>query len=183
VSKILIIDTETGGLDPAIHSILSLGAVVLENNEIKDSKEWFIIEPIIHVTVDAMAINEIALDQLPYKASLAADVVQQLEEWLALNFGAEKITLGGQNINFDVAFLKRLYQFNPVYSFNKRFSYRMVDTASIAWYLMETGKLQIEKPSLTLLFQYFNLTPPVAHTALGDALATANLLVKLKELV
>lgn len=183
MSKLLIIDTETGGLDPITHSILSLGVVVLNDKEIEDATEWLIIEPTIHVTVDAMAINKISLDQLAQYGKLAETVVQELEDWLSFYFGSDKITLGGQNTYFDAGFLKRLYMFAPKYSFNNRYSYRLIDTASLAWFLISTGKLQVENYSLTTLFKHFNLEPPVAHTALGDAFATANLLIKLKELV
>ena len=40
--RLLFIDTETGGLDPQKHSLLSLALVVWEKREILDSKEFLI---------------------------------------------------------------------------------------------------------------------------------------------
>jgi DNA polymerase III epsilon subunit-like protein len=59
--KMLVIDTETGGLDPDVHSLLSIGAAVWSPGTIVDSIEVFISEDTVAVQPDALRKNHVDL--------------------------------------------------------------------------------------------------------------------------
>jgi DNA polymerase III epsilon subunit-like protein len=177
--KILFIDTETGGMDPKTHSLLSLGLVVWKEMEIGASLEILINDGILHVTEAALEINGIQLEEHKEKAVTPFVALQQFDRFLKEHFEEdEKIVLGGHTINFDVNFLNAFLAING-YNFYQRFSHRHVDTASILFYLYLTGKIKRKITSSQDAFDYFGISVQGRHTALGDALATAQLFSKL----
>ncbi len=61
--RLLFIDTETGGLNPDKHSLLSLAMVVWEDMEIIDSQELLINDGKLSVTEEALSINKIDIEK------------------------------------------------------------------------------------------------------------------------
>lgn len=180
-SKFLIVDTETGGFAPEIHSILSLGAIVFSNGEILDSIQIFIAEDEIVAEKEALDVNGISLGNLHLSGLKPIEAVKKFEEFLAPHFnGSERIELVGQNIGFDVGFMRRLYRLAKR-NFELRFSHRSIDTSSIMHFLMLRGELALSKPSLDEGLKYFEIqiTPEERHSALGDAIATSKLFAAL----
>ncbi|HTI94646.1 MAG TPA: 3'-5' exonuclease [Puia sp.] len=177
--KILFIDTETGGTDPARHSLLSLALVIWQELEVRASIEILVNDGVLNVTERALEINGINLSEHKKKALSPALALQQFDEFLEIHFSRdEKIILGGHNINFDVNFLNAFLTRNGN-SFQQRFSHRFVDTSSILFYLYLTGKIKRKLTASQDAFDYFGITVPGRHTALGDAFATAQLFSKL----
>lgn len=177
--KILFIDTETGGIDPASHSLLSLALVVWKELEVRASIEILVNDGVLNVTEKALEINGINLSEHKKKAVSPALALQQFDQFLDIHFSRdEKIILGGHNINFDVNFLNAFLT-RSGYNFQQRFSHRFVDTSSILFYLYLTGKIKRKLTASQDAFDYFGITVPGRHTALGDAFATAQLFSKL----
>jgi DNA polymerase III epsilon subunit-like protein len=177
--KILFIDTETGGIDPASHSLLSLALVVWKELEVRATIEILVNDGVLNVTEKALEINGINLSEHKKKAVSPVLALQQLDQFLDIHFSRdEKIILGGHNINFDVNFLNAFLIRNG-YNFQQRFSHRFIDTSSILFYLYLTGKLKRKLTASQDAFDYFGITVPGRHTALGDAFATAQLFGKL----
>ena len=177
--KILFIDTETGGIDPASHSLLSLALVVWKELEVRASIEILVNDGVLNITERALEINGIDLAEHKKKAVSPVLALQQFNQFLDIHFSKdEKIILGGHNINFDVNFLNAFLTRND-YNFQQRFSHRFVDTSSILFYLYLTGKIKRKLTASQDAFDYFGITVPGRHTALGDAFATAQLFSKL----
>ena len=90
----------------------------------------------------------------------------------------------GHNISFDFEFMKRLLALQGI-NIESRFHHRTVDTHSIAKALREKGKLPQMRLSSDELFRYFSIHVPEdqRHTALGDAMATHTLYLRLVELI
>lgn len=181
MAKLLVIDTETGGLDPFTHSILSLAGVVWEDGIIKDECEVFIEEEPLVVTSQAMAVNRIDLAvhakraQSPQKAlSAFRGFVRGC--FLEPSIGGA-IVLVGHNVGLDIGFLKRLCRLGGI-EFESLFSHRSLDTASILRFLFLLGRVPESATSSTGGFELFHIKVPdeLRHTALGDARATAELL-------
>lgn len=188
MAKLLVIDTETGGLDPQHHSILSLGAVVWDDGISVDVFEALIVEPSIVVDPDAMMVNRINLREHQLIGLSPGNAVKQLLLFLDKNFGEsrknEKVELVGHNISFDVGFVRRLFLLANV-DFESCFSHRTLDTASILRFLVLADKLSLKRVGLSEALAYFGITVPQdkRHTALGDAKATAQLLNELLRIV
>jgi DNA polymerase-3 subunit epsilon len=156
--KTLFIDTETGGIDPASHSLLSLALVVWKELEVRASIEILINDAVLNVTEKALGINGINLDEHKKKAVSPAAALAQVHQFLDTWFpGDEKIILGGHNITFDVNFLNVFFIRNG-YDFQQRFSHRFVDTSAILFYLYLTGKIKRKLTASQDAFDYYNYT-------------------------
>lgn len=179
--RLLFIDTETGGLDPNKHSLLSLGMVVWEDMEIIDSQELLINDGKLSVTEEALSINKIDIDEHKKSAISSTQAIEKIFQFIGKHFPHQrKITLAGHNVQFDVNFLRFLFSRNNE-NFGKFFSHRIIDTSSILYYLYLAG-LKQKAISSDEAFDLFEIKVEGRHTALGDALATAKLFTKLLSL-
>jgi len=184
----IVLDTETGGLNADVQSILSVGCVVLNDNlSIIDEFENYIKEDNIVAEPRALAINKIDLEWLKVNGKPPAEVLTNLEEFLSKYYSKkEKITMVGHNVGFDVGFMKRLYkQGGAEGGYESRFSHRTMDTAGIIRFLMLAKRLDIPAANSTDAFKHFGIeiSETERHTALADARATAKLLKHLVNMV
>lgn len=185
--KVLVIDTETGGLDPEKHSILTAAGVVLDftTGNIKELFHIMINEGSINANFGALKVNNINLNDIIAHGLSPQNAVSEIEQKLANEFGDRSmITLAGHNVGFDIAFFKRLYKLAENNNFENRFMHRNIDTASIIQFLQLSGKADPkEKANLDFLLKFANieLEKNVRHTALGDAIVTAQALRNLTQ--
>jgi len=213
--RLLIIDTETGGLDPRKNAILEVAGVVWERNpgqagRILGKFRYAVHDPDGVCEPRALEIN--GIDPTRNNGMSPELVVALIEDFIrVVYFGGkfpvdprdQKTVLGGHNVGFDVGFLKRLYDLadrpRGFFGFFKRlyrlvvprnshdsryeqvFSHRLIDTCGVVRYLVLAGALPLEGAGSQEAFEYFGISPKEAHTALGDAEATAKLLDKLIE--
>ena len=181
----LFLDTETGGLDPRKHSLLSLGLVVGDGSRIVDSLEVLVKHEPFVVSAGGMKVNRIDLVKHAETALEPAMAMTVLDVFLDQHFPhrCKPIVLAGHNVTFDQAFLAVFLE-SQGHSLEPRFSHRIVDTHSIAAALRDAGRLPLENLSSTALFAHFGILVPEdrRHTALGDSLATFELYWKLVEL-
>jgi DNA polymerase III subunit epsilon len=181
--RLLFIDTETGGLDPDKHSLLSIAMVIWEDMEIVDSKEILINDGILSVTKEALAVNRIDIEKHKQSAVSSSQAVDHIFAFIGKHFpGKGKITLAGHNVHFDAHFLRSFLSANNK-DFSKYFSHRMIDTSSILHYLYLLGQISQKAVSSDEAFAFFNIQVLGRHTALGDAIATAELFTKLLGLI
>ncbi len=180
MKQILVIDTEAGGLNVFKNSILSLAFVSFDGSH---QAEFYVLEDQLNTEPQAMAVNGIDLDWLksnglsPKATCLAID--QYISE-LIEKTGEQKFTLVGHNIAFDIAYLKRLYEIAN-HPYPKAFSHRSVDTHSLLWALSILAKKEPYVCTSDGAFRHYQIEPPPAlrHTALGDAVATRDLIFKI----
>jgi DNA polymerase-3 subunit epsilon len=189
MTKLLVIDTETGGIDSDRHSLLSLAAAVWADGRLEGEIEIFVAEPDITVTAQAMEINRIDLVELARKAVAPPEALARLLRFVTDHFHAdlaagEQVVLVGHNIGFDIGFLRRLCRLAGA-PFPAIFSHRSLDTASVLRFLSLAGIVPPTAVASTEAFAYLGVRVPeeLRHTALGDARATAELLTRLVGLV
>lgn len=181
--RLLFIDTETGGLDPDKHSLLSLAMVIWEDRKIIDSTEILVNDGILSATVEALAVNKIDLEKHKHSALPSSRALDEILSFIGKHFPHHgKITLAGHNIHFDAGFLKRFFSANGK-NFSEYFSHRMIDTSSILHYLYLSGSIKQKAISSDEAFDLFDIKVEGRHTALGDTIATAELFTKLLRLV
>jgi len=179
--RLVIIDTETGGLDPSVHSLLSIGLVTFDGSR---STEIFVKEPTISTHPRSMAVNGIDLAYIEAHGLEPTAAVAQVEAFLDALGGRRPVMLAGHNIAFDLAYMRRLYGLAGR-SAPAEFTHRSVDTHALLWALAATGRLPPEVTTSDGAFGHFGVSPPteLRHTALGDALATRELVVHLLALI
>lgn len=180
--KIVFIDTETGGLHPSHHSLLSIGLVEWENGKINQTKEILVDDGELKATEAALAINKIDLNSHKESAISPEEAVQEVLSFIGwTSKERDKITLAGHNVGFDIKFTRHLFE-RQNYNFDDYFSHRSIDTSSILHYLYFSGKLSSKIVGSSEAFAHFGIKVRGRHTALGDAIATARLFDELIKL-
>jgi DNA polymerase-3 subunit epsilon len=176
--KYLVIDTETGGLNPEKNSILSIAGVLWEPGKtVEPVFDMYVKEHFINVEPAALKVNKIDMNKI-YHADEPYMVVRKIQNALDERLGKDRkpIQLVGHNVAFDISFAKRLWKHAGLEeSFNKDFRSRALDTCSILEYLMLSGKVKGFRASGDVLFEAGDviIEKEDRHTALGDAMATA----------
>lgn len=158
------IDLEMTGLCAKTDRILEVGAVRVRKGKVEDTFSALIRQQskIPEEVTNLTGITE-------EMASSGAELDEALEAFFL--FVGEEV-LVGQNIIFDYSFLKQ-WAVNHNYPFERK----AVDTLKLARKFLPEG----EKKSLENLCRYFQIERQNAHRALDDALETAEVFEKLKE--
>lgn len=183
-NRYVFIDTETGGLNPEKHSLLSIGVCIWDLQEgILAQKEIFVRNNKYIITKHAQVMNKFNLDEHEIKAVSQKEAIDSLLNFCSKYFEKNvAYPLIGHNIQFDVNFLKKLFKDNRR-SFNQYFSHRYIDTYSVFKTCVLAGLIEKEINSSADAFSYFNIRVKGRHSALGDCIATVELFEKLIELL
>ena len=131
--RVLVYDTETGGLDPAKHSVFSVGALVgdLDTGEIIDQFEAYHRLPSVsdYVFGDrAIEIHGIT-PQDAFTNGVSTEEIQEQFVDLWHNNGAA--ILGGHNEPFDRRFMSSQIFDISVSEFDGNFTYRALDSLPV----------------------------------------------------
>jgi DNA polymerase III epsilon subunit-like protein len=183
LERLLFIDTETGGMNPDKHSLLSLAMVIWEDMEILDSQELLINDGILAVTREALSVNKIDMEKHKQLAVTPSQAIGKILIFIRKYYPQQvKITLAGHNVHFDANFLRSFFSRNNM-DFSKYFSHRIIDTSTIMHYLYLAGHIKHKAISSDAAFDLFDIKVEGRHTAIGDAIATAKLFTKLLYLI
>lgn len=159
-----VIDTETTGLDLNTAKIINIAAVKVQNFKIIDFYNAF-INPGIEIPKESIKWHGITDDMVVDKPS-AAEVMPDF-----LNFVGSSILIG-HHVNFDVKMINKEMK----ESFGCDITNPWLDTMLI--YTRSIIKKDAHV-SLDYLFDIYKVTCNGRHTALGDALATAEVFTKM----
>lgn len=188
--RLLVIDTETGGLDSNEHSILSLAAVIWNSGSIEAKFQVVIREPQMSTTLEALRINGFTMEVLETEGVSPATAVMALENFLLINDFRTRATLAGHNVGFDIGFLKRLYRLGgrSPKEYEKLYSHRALCTQTLALALQTADRCNFKGTGLDSLCKFFGIEIRAGgsygrHDALEDATATALLLTKELDLI
>ncbi len=178
----IIIDIESSGTDPRVHSLLSIGAVEYEHPENRFYGECRAFTG-AHIDPEALAVCGFSMEQ-------ATDANKQTDEALLRAFytWAERVgevTITGQNPSFDRDFLRMTAERAKM---SWPFSYRTVDLHAIVYAkLLSEKKLPEVRNKHTMVNLDTALTMaglPLragAHNALEDALLEAEAFARIVE--
>ena len=175
----IILDTETGGIDPKTSSLLQVGIVFVKDNEVVDKRLWNIRNEIYKVSPSAMKVNNLDLSVL-YNTGVDIETF-----FTGLNIIVHRIyndddkpIVIGHNVAFDLSYINH---YLGKERWETLFSYRTIDTATIGKFLNDCGVISIDKNDLDTLSIFFNVQEPLGdrHTALYDALITWELYKKM----
>ncbi len=183
MSKLVFLNTETGGTNPNIHSLLSIGMVLYEDKKITYRYYWEVKQNQYTVTPESMSINKLNLERLKNEGNLKKIIRNKIVNSVQSFVGFEnKAILAGHNIKFDIGFVKELFGFE---NYNSYFSYKTVDTFSILKFLYHSGYFEKDISCIKEAFDYFDILPKdnTVNNALDDIVLTANLYTKLINLL
>jgi DNA polymerase III epsilon subunit-like protein len=170
----IVIDTETSGLDPKKNSLLSIGAIDFENPERRFYGECRVFDSAL-ISREALIVNGFT-DESARDSSKMTDreLIIKFIEWAS---ASSDTTFAGENPAFDRDFMKETAL---RYKLDWRFAHRTVDLHSIAYgYIRGQGRVLPMKNghtgqdlSATLTLVGMSDTRK-AHNALEDALLEA----------
>jgi DNA polymerase-3 subunit epsilon len=158
--QIIVVDTETTGLDPAVHAVVEVAWWNLSTDE---RGEFVPIhspnEVLASADIEALLVNR-------YVDRLA--LAQQDDEGVEHRRLFEQLqgnTLAGSNPAFDDAFLRTM---KPRYA--PGWHYRLLDLSAYAAGVMHLSPAEL--PGLHAVCELLDVVNPAPHTALGDVIAT-----------
>lgn len=133
-SRLMVVDTETGGLRADRHALLSVAAVDSTSGEayhafIRPSAEWL-------VESEALAINGLSLEHLREVGRPEGVVIGELIAWMRRREGA---IFAGVNPAFDLGFLEAASRRVGV----EWRGGRALDLRGVAWLAYEQGRLEL----------------------------------------
>jgi DNA polymerase III epsilon subunit-like protein len=186
--KFIAFDVETGGLDPKKSSLLTLYAVILDENfnaiaeldlKIKNEKG-----EVYQVTGEALKINGIDLAEHHNnnRNSTKGLAALQLSDLISAHSNNEqdKLIPIGHNVSFDIGFI--LEHLIPKEIWDRHVSYKTLDTATIANFLKVKKVIPDNvSTSLGVLAKYFQIdtSKGLLHSSKWDTLITVMLLEKM----
>lgn len=173
----IILDCETGGLDPKTSDLLSIGMVFVKDGEIIAEREWFLRKDSPYrVTPGAMAVNRFNWNDIKDTGMDMYSIIWEFQKLMVEIFDCEgriKPTMIGHNIDFDLGFI--FEQFMEKADWEKLVSYRKVDTAGIGRFLIDCDIIPGNKSDLSSLAKELEIETDedgARHSALFDAQLT-----------
>ncbi len=178
----LVIDIEGSGTEPQLHSIVSLGAIDLENPEHRFYEECRIWDG-AHIMEGALAVNGFTEEQITDSSKQSeGELIRRFLEW-SQHLGNR--TLAGQNVSYDR---------NMVHAACARegvaydLAYRTIDTHTLCYmHMVKRGLPAPVDPqhrrsglNLNLILNYCGIpNEPDPHNALTGALCHAEVVSRL----
>ncbi len=187
---IYVADVETTNLDSRLGDIIELSLLRLSDNQ----QRTFYFQPVNWDNIEeaALRINGHKLEDMKrgfrleedgsktlYKKPV--DALVDVEEFLLEDCvtAAERV-LAGQNINFDIDYLRALWASlgqKETYPFGRRY----LDTMQIAFVLDHVNGIEREGYSLSQLVKAYDVKKEKAHRSDADVRMTRDVLLKLFE--
>lgn len=178
----IVIDIESSGTEPGVHSIVSLGAIDFEHpeNQFYDAcRVW----DGAHIMDEALAVNGFTREMItdPTKKS-EAEVIKAFLAWCS---GFADRTFAGQNVSFDRDFVRLACERAGV---NYSFAHRTIDTHTLCWmHMVQRGFAPPIDPvkhhsalNLDAVLNYCGIpSEPEPHNALTGALSHAEVISRL----
>lgn len=169
----LIIDVETGGLDPSVHALLSIGAVLVkkEQDDLSLISSFYVpVYPTREVTLDALRVNKIRIEDHIANSLPPEKAYQRFITWMTSYLSKQDYPIVvGWNVRFDLGFIEQWMNDNND-SLRNYASYRALDIQSVVSFLIETGHIpETARGGLASAAKYFGIDTVHHHHALVDA--------------
>lgn len=177
----LVMDCETGGLDPENDALLEVGVALYDEDGCLSNFNMRIAwNGKKKISPRALAVNQID----PADGNRPEVVALELTKWMGMimhdhqkttvDGKPEDITVLGHSLQFDIAFITQFLKEHGFVGWLSGFGRRQVDTKALACYLQDAGKLDAEMSiSLGRLYMFFfGQQISDQHSAGGDIHAT-----------
>lgn len=168
---LLFVDLEMTGLDPTVHEIIEIGALVVDGRTLEVKQEYeakVVPEHIETADPEALKING-------YKAQDWKQA-QPLEQVITtLNTIAPGAMVVGWNMAVDWSFLEQAHKKTEV---KRSFDYHTIDVLPMAWAYAQNHP-EIKEIKLSEFCKHFEIQREAKHRAMADIKATYELFRKL----
>jgi DNA polymerase III epsilon subunit-like protein len=190
------LDTETDGLDKDTCNLLEIGAVMIDNRELKVVDSFSsLLQPIDleNVNKEALQINHITMDELS-KAPQEKLVFESFIVWVnkynrsknAYSVYQAPVASGYNIIGYDIPIIRRYCEkyggWDTKRKDQKIFNQiNFIDLMHHIWFITENS-MELENNKLTTVLEYMGIEKAVlesAHRALFDAEMSAQILIRL----
>lgn len=184
--KVFWFDVETTGLDPDKCGIIQLAYVVEVDGQVKETGE------LCSRGGQNCEISERALEVNGYTREQIESFPPEREMYVALKtiFGkyvnkfdrADKFIAGGYNVDFDMKFLRALWNRVGDKYFGSWFAFNVIDPSNVIRFLQYSGKIEeFAQMKLVDLAEYLKVGQENAHDASADIQMTIDITKKLEE--
>jgi len=172
----LILDTETGGLNPKENPVLEIAATVYDEDGNSRDHYHATYDPYLPMDCKALAINNIMQRRNPCNNK---DEIENFIRWSTVVYQRYNPTLVGQNLKFDLDFIDSFTEHYGYKGWSKMWNYHILDTSQIAFILREAGIIQTDKFNLVALAKVYGVENLAAHTAEADVNTTTSIFFKM----
>ena len=178
--KLLTIDTETTGLSPRLHKVLSIGLLIVDVNKsnlkILGQDHLLIRHKSYNADPKALAVNKIDLKEHDRIAIDAENACEKLNTFVRKN-SLQKTPLLGHNIAFDKEFLSSLFEDQKMPCFLHE---ECLDTMHFWNYLKKRNLVpSYLRSNLKTIANFFKVDYSNAHSAIADCYITAKIYQKM----
>ena len=180
--KYMALDTETGGFSAKDCDILSIGYVVTTRRlKTIEKGEILIKGDPERVQEQALKVNKINLEEHNKIALTPEQAASQFQEIISKHWDNNKPTLIGQNVPFDIGFVRALFE-----STDRKFTpdYTTIDLKPIWQALVAFGKVKTADAKQDTILTYLKIrSAGKRHSALTDAVNVLKILRKIKKYI
>lgn len=178
-----VVDTETGGIDPRQHSLLTVAWTILDYRFEQVSPYFhFPVKPPnenYKTTPKALEINQIDIIKHSKEAVPFHTIMKTMHDHqLYTKDPKATIILTGQNIKFDAEFLSAQDD-----DFLKPFERYFFDISNIAMFIQSLGLIPEERISLEAQAKTLEIVNDNPHNALEDVKTEVKILQKYRKIV
>jgi DNA polymerase III alpha subunit (gram-positive type) len=189
--NLLFLDIETTGLDPDLHRIIQVSAEFHSNGKLVEKFNERICHNLPNVDLGALKVNRIDYGRLhTYGKTEVTTITLFLDFLLNLNKQHKDIVLVGNNVAFDVSFIKQTLKRLGITGLDSILPYRVIDTAGITRFLQSLdtepfkGLLGDKSQSLSVTAKALGLElPENLHDSAADVELTATVFYTFQQLL
>lgn len=166
----IAVDVETSGLDHRIHSLMSIGAVVVGDESTCFYQEC-VPDPKREICQVALEVNGLSVDERPGVCVSPAAMIDKFSTWIRKVTDGSKWCMVGKNILFDYLFIRE-------FSVDKKFLERVPveDVHSYARLFGFVNHWDMNHSSVYDIYKSFGFNrEPLPHNALTDAMSAARI--------
>ncbi len=170
MNNFIVVDVETGGLNPELNPLLSIGAVNFNTGKsfYGECAPMDLQNKV--ATKQALMVNGIDIDEWRNKPNLF-ETINKFSKWL----GPNKNTLAGHNPNFDLSFIQQAFYESETWF---PFRFRTIDMHSLAY-----AKFGESLNSDEIYVKLGMVKEPRPHNAMVGAMHEARALKILMEVI
>lgn len=172
--KLLMLDTETTGLDPLKNGVIQIAGIIDIDGEVKEEFN-FRVRPFKGDIIDLRALEVNGVSRADLEGFDAPEAVYERLRGILTRYvdrfnRKDKFYAVGQNIGFDIGFLREFFRKNKDIYFGSFVHYQMVDLIPISVLMKLAGRVKLDNFKLATVMQALGESEQT-HDALHDVRA------------